>query len=435
MAEYIRDKSVKTQRFVERIGELDIHPQLKYTLIRISGYYRCKYHTQVNEPAISLEMVKCLVDGIKKLTREMLRTSDQINDGMLYDRDKLGCPNYLKNAEADYKLAADTARKVVYSRLVSRRVEEDPHRAPQPPHLPTTSAPAFQNTTHEASVAETSHSRVELQSQNGTRPHRTQEPTLETNETTSSQSSATPTPLSSNSSSRSTSPQRKERKSHKEAATELTEFLFWQTGAIKSEDFTTAVAMRLGVTPDKLKIAPAICNCGERLDTDQQVLSHVQKCDKSSGISHTTRHNRLRDTMCETIQRYGITVNREPLAYKGLYENGHERPDLLIQTLQQAIAVDLKITKVQDLAKGEKEKKKIHEKAVKQLKHKFFPALFTPNGGMGQGVIKLMHEIRRSIHSAMRSSFIFDFKRSLACSLATSRAEAWQNFVVLQVRS
>ena len=160
---------------------------------------------------------------------------------------------------------------------------------------------------------------------------------------------------------------------------------------------------------------------------------HTQKCDKMTSVSHTTRHNELRDQVARVAQAFGIATHKEPMCYMHHYDNGHERPDILFHTIPPC-AVDIKVTtSVRGLKAAEDEKRKQHTKAVSALKHTFFPMVFTPMGGMGGAVQKVIRALTKAVHPANKKALEFELRRTMACTLAKMRAEAWKNFATLHL--
>ena len=460
-AAYVKEKSAKTRNFIAKLNEISIHPQLKYTLMRISGFSRVKYFTEVNHPTVSALIADVLIQGVRQIAATMIQTSQVITDDMIFNTNKLGCPNYKADAMALYTSSQNEAIKTASWRQM-KAAGEATSWAMRPAYLPAatptvpTPAAAIMKTTPPISVDESAAHTMPSDAP--------KDPNAEDSETASdAESSVHSSDTETQSEGRS---KRKRKKYNGETRKELTEFLFWKQGSISPSDFIIAMAIRLGVVPDRLRCTATFCNCGKRLLSDEavhahltdcpsasqqemlhtsvtcacgermnediEVSNHVMKCDKSSSISHTTRHNRIRDTFCQVVQRFGYPVSREPTCYKEFYTSTHERPDIIFHLPKTNLVTDVKITKVQSFTDAEKEKRKIHEAAVKNLHHTFIPAIFSPDGGMSKGTIKIINVIKQSLPAYMKNYFELEMRRMLACSLAISRAEAWRNFVTQQ---
>ena len=104
---------------------------------------------------------------------------------------------------------------------------------------------------------------------------------------------------------------------------------------------------------------------------DTAQIDHTLRCDRFTKVTHSTRHNMVRDAMARVAMQYGISTIKEPTTYT--YEAGRKRPDLLFQT-SVPIATDITIvmpdpTPMDAADRADKNKTKTHEDAVKALGH------------------------------------------------------------------
>jgi hypothetical protein len=150
------------------------------------------------------------------------------------------------------------------------------------------------------------------------------------------------------------------------------------------------------------------------------------RCDKFSRISHTHRHNIVRDTVAKVAREYGITVSKEPTVYP--YDGGKKRrPDLLFMVFPTPIATDFTIVSPTEepgaaAKKAEEEKTKIHQAACAALQHGFIPCAAESPGLLGQEAHRLIAKLAHSLQPSLRLQFQRRMTRALANGLAQGRA-------------
>jgi hypothetical protein len=167
----------------------------------------------------------------------------------------------------------------------------------------------------------------------------------------------------------------------------------WLTydGSLSPSTYVANLCYRLGILPGHLRVAPIYCSCNKffGIGSDQEWCMHVMRCDKASRISHTHRHNLVRDALATTARSFGMTVSKEPTVYP--YDGGvHKRPDLLFMVKPTPIVTDVTIVSAFDDEPGaaaraaEAQKTLIHATACSRLEHQFVPFAMESSGFIGQ---------------------------------------------------
>jgi hypothetical protein len=214
------------------------------------------------------------------------------------------------------------------------------------------------------------------------------------------------------------------------------DYLFYKHGAINPAHFVTALAIRLGCLPPSMQwCTPTTCACGSYIKDVRQVCRHVITCPLTP-ISHTYRHNLVRDTMAKTARQYGITCIVEPTIYT--YDNGlAQRPDIVFMT-KTPVACDVSIVAPCDYAKtamtrATKEKSTKHERACAAIGHEFIPAICESTGLMSDNIYTIGRKLAGNVPFQLSKSFEKQFIHGITSALATGRAEtimAWTNIVL-----
>lgn len=192
--------------------------------------------------------------------------------------------------------------------------------------------------------------------------------------------------------------------------------------------FSLALAIRLGIIPSHLKVENSKCNCGYLYGgIDDESIDHILTCDMSSPVTHTTRHNRVRDEIIRTCRSYGITTTTEPTCFT--YDDSrHHRPDALFHTDPHGVAIDVSLVSTfpsqEAILKKEEEKKKIHSSAVKALSCIFFPFVMASRGTIGPEAEKFIRHIAKGLQPHLQHRFKRVLIHAVANAAAKGRADS-----------
>ena len=143
--------------------------------------------------------------------------------------------------------------------------------------------------------------------------------------------------------------------------------------------FRVALAVRFRKLPPHLKTPTFKCNCGEVVNGDVDIIDHCFRCDRSGPVTHTSRHNRVRDAIASVCRSYGIAVTTEPDSYVPFYPGTtHHRPDIAVHITPRTLVTDVTIVSPTSIPgeaarKAADEKIAHHKPAVEQLDHLFVP--------------------------------------------------------------
>jgi hypothetical protein len=154
--------------------------------------------------------------------------------------------------------------------------------------------------------------------------------------------------------------------------------------ALTPAQFSAALAIRLNVLPKHIRLTGSKCNCGFHYDDDAtRTIEHVLKCDMATPITHTVRHNMVRDAFIDSCRAYGITTTKEPACFA--YQNGQkQRPDALLHTSPNGLTTDFTlIASDASLEDAEKEKTKRHASASAAHQCIFTPFCMHTRGTIG----------------------------------------------------
>jgi hypothetical protein len=193
--------------------------------------------------------------------------------------------------------------------------------------------------------------------------------------------------------------------------------------ALTPSQFSTALAIRLNIIPPHLDISTQRCACGEHL-----TYNHILSCDQATGLSHATRHNKIRDTIIQHARRFAITCSAEPAIYS--YADGKKhRPDILFNVGTVGIATDVTVVQCQAepgtaSEQADKEKEKIHTNATSTIGHQFIPCALESHGYFGNGFVKLTRRLSEFIPSILRSNFVKEVTHAVSTVMAANRAES-----------
>jgi len=217
------------------------------------------------------------------------------------------------------------------------------------------------------------------------------------------------------------------------------EWLWYDLQSISAADFVTALALRLGVLPASQSFCPAICNCGEPLLRATDAVTHILKCDKATSISHTFRHNLLRDAAVRTARRFGICTSCEPTFY--VYDSiARQRPDATFFVHPTPVATDFTIVHPGDTpgaqtALKDAEKIRTHDAAVRKFTHRFIPAACESTGHIGKGLFALRDALSAGLPLYEYKTFSKIFLHACSCALASGRAAVIRSFAEAQQRA
>lgn len=201
------------------------------------------------------------------------------------------------------------------------------------------------------------------------------------------------------------------------------QWLFYDAqNRLSPNQFSTALAIRLNILSPSLFRAQIKCNCGETIQTSSDMIAHTLKCDQMSPVTHTTRHNMVRDAIVQTIRQYGITTSSEPRCFT--YQNDvHQRPDIMAHTKPQHVVTDVTLIHEHiDITLAEKNKHKTHSEACAKQGCIFIPFAMYTRGTLGQQAEKFINTISKAILPSLQRTFKNDLKHAVSVAAAKARA-------------
>jgi len=198
----------------------------------------------------------------------------------------------------------------------------------------------------------------------------------------------------------------------------------WYDGSMTPAEFIAAFTLRLGAIPDHLRLFPAKCDCGATITTATFQIEHTLKCDRFTRVTHTVRHNMVRDAIVRTANTYGISTTKEPTVYP--YVEGRMRPDIIFH-VSRPVVTDVTVVFPDDdpgsaVDRAEAAKVVKHSSAAASLGHLFIPAGFEAFGTFGKGVSKLITELAKELPPQQQFGFKHDMNRTISTALARGRA-------------
>lgn len=201
----------------------------------------------------------------------------------------------------------------------------------------------------------------------------------------------------------------------------------WYDDAMTPAEFTTAFAVRLGFVPPHLRLAYTKCDCGELVTSDASQIRHSFTCDRFTRITHTTRHNNVRDAICRCAATYGITCTREPTVYT--YPAGRRRPDILFHVMPTPLATDVTIVypdgdPLAAAIAADEKKRTDHSAAVAALGHGFIPCALEAFGTFGPSATTLIATLSHTLPPLYQVAFRRDMHRAIATAMAQGRSAA-----------
>ena len=198
---------------------------------------------------------------------------------------------------------------------------------------------------------------------------------------------------------------------------------FEATSTLTPADFITA---RLGTLPQHLSVQGAKCNCGHLFINPQDDIDHALKCDMASHITHTVRHNMVRDAIVGVTRAYGITTSKEPTAFT--YADGRKhRPDILCHTAPYALVTDVSlIADEYSLEEAEAKKQKAHTDPCAKLHAIFVPFVMHTKGTLGTKAERFIKDLMKAIPPCQTNSFNRDIHHAVATAAARGRSQTIQ---------
>jgi len=201
------------------------------------------------------------------------------------------------------------------------------------------------------------------------------------------------------------------------------------------ETWRLAIKLRLGI-PVRGQNTP--CVCGQVLSGDCYA-DHVFSCPKTVGVTPVARHNVLQSTIRNVLHVHGIPTVEITGAY---HRDSGKKPDFLVITATQTIAVDLTIvhplcsTMLANAAqhKGysasirEAEKSRKHGKAAEEQGHIFSPWVFETLGHLGGELNKSIRLLSEQVQRP--EAFVADFLKQTGLTLQTMNARMLQNALI-----
>ena len=208
------------------------------------------------------------------------------------------------------------------------------------------------------------------------------------------------------------------------------QWMFYEASdSLTTAQFSTAMAIRLGVLPRRLKLANSKCNCGflYPADNDEATIDHVLTCDMATKVTHATRHNGVRDEIIRVARVYGITTSKEPLCYS--YPSGRQqRPDILFHTEPLNLVTDVSLVSkypaTDEIQKAQKTKNNTHKDATAAHGSMFISFVMATRGLLGPDAERLMTQLSKAIQPALQRSFVRTLRHAVSVAAARGRADA-----------
>jgi hypothetical protein len=347
---------VKVKSWFKKVKQVDLHPCLVFTILRICGAPRILYACQAMPPNYTAKLARCFDEECVSCLNDLV--GFQVHTTMLHDTAGAGIPDYPANAKALFDNKQDAVATGATNVLPVQLVTNSLATAEQ------------QGTLNE-----------ELRLATGGRYHQG-------------------------------------------------EYLFHRKNALTPMEFIVALAMRLNGIPKQLDMLPTTCRCGVPLRNSNEMQDHLTRCEMSA-VSHTYRHELVKQAMAGAARSYGITVTSEPTFYT--YSSGNaKRPDLVFHTpiglYTTDVTIVLKEKRISEAAdKADSEKSAIHATAVTAMGHKFIPAACESHGYMGPNVYALARALARTIPSYLSVWFYSNFMFRVSCALAKGRVATFMH--------
>ena len=184
-----------------------------------------------------------------------------------------------------------------------------------------------------------------------------------------------------------------------------------------------ALCIRLGVLSAPMT---AKCNCGFYTEIHTERIEHILKCDQSTPLTHTYRHNLVRDAMIQMARNYGITTTKEPSCFS--YTSGKkQRPDILFHTQPFPLVTDVTLVASHvSLELTEKDKISTHNEACSKSHSIFKPLAMHTHGTMGKQGTSLIRDLSKYVLPCQQKQFSRSMRHTIAVAAAKGRAESVQ---------
>lgn len=203
------------------------------------------------------------------------------------------------------------------------------------------------------------------------------------------------------------------------------EWMFFEArNYLTPAEFVTALAIRIDEIPHNIRLIGTKCNCGFIYTDSPNTIHHILKCDMSCSVTHTTRHNMVRDAIARTVRAYGIAATTEPTFF--VYNDGHKRrPDILIHTAPFTLTTDVSLVDEEvDLTRAEEEKKKQHTNACAKLGSHFVPGVMHTRGTLGKSMEDFIRQAAKATIPSQSQAMQRDLHHSISIAAAKGRALA-----------
>ena len=198
--------------------------------------------------------------------------------------------------------------------------------------------------------------------------------------------------------------------------------------------YQVALASRCGLLPDWVieKMGETVrCPCGEFVRTRTQLAHHLHSCTQLSSLSFTHRHTAVKDSICKTLNRYGILTTNEPGYYS--FPEKNLRPDFTVRLqMNNHLATDVTIrlpssNKVDDIgqaaSKAAQDKIEKYSKGVGEFGHEFIPLAMETTGHLDGKCFLFLKRCLTEIKFQEKLKFKHDFLGTISLALAQFRAQ------------
>ena len=353
--EYNERQTKRHVGFCDMLEPLPLHPQIKFTLVRISGFAKPRFYASVNPPEETRTALKAFDDRAGQFMQDMFKF-DVIGKELFHAREALGVPEYsYENANrlfCESRNAAVLGVPLQDVELVTNpsiRQEAALHQQQQQQR---------QQQHQQATVDEDGADGNDQQQQ--------QEENDDDNNVFTDTTTGPSAAFASARDFMGMSPeQQREHKylrdqdeqeerdalrDHRAAQSAPGAALWMQYQArghdvsLSPADFLFGMAIRCGVLPRDYVNPPRQCKCGKSIPSPLRLIQHAVNC-QQCGQTPTQRHNQLRDSIGRVLIRYGFVIQKEPEFFAQHYEDypaKERRPDLHV-FLAQPLTTDFSI--------------------------------------------------------------------------------------------
>jgi hypothetical protein len=193
---------------------------------------------------------------------------------------------------------------------------------------------------------------------------------------------------------------------------------------ITPAQFAIAFGIYLNRLPKSYNMIGKKCNCAMLYTSEDQFIEHVLRCDQASPITHTRRHDMVRDAIVTNLRSMGITTTKEPTCF--VYEDGSKkRPDILAHTAPMGLVTDVQLLHTDaDLTDGEKEKCAKHAPAATKQHCMFIPFVMHTRGTLGNKAEQYINTVIKSIQPFQHHTAKHTMRHAVSIAAAKGRANA-----------